>query len=234
MVRSGSMPPEPIDHIDQANVDDAAPLPADPKQALELFTQLNGPSAQVAAHACGALSVVAAALLTGGYKALQTLAQRLKNELSEQSYQEIQDLADQIARGGDDANYGTLGALAQTLQRRFRTFDGGMPYDHLRHLMGIAGFRPPQIIKDDRIDITIPLSGQCWPAKIALNNQDTGDHWILVARDKAGLLIYDPYPRADSSQIIRFGERDWNRYAALIRQEEEDSNTIGFLPRFPA
>lgn len=225
------MPPEPIDHIDQAIIDDAAPLPKDPLQALELFTQLNGPSAQVAAHACGALSVVAAALLTGGYQALQGLAQRLKSELSSETQAELQSLSDQIAGGGESATFGALGAFGQLLQRRFRSFDGGMPYDHLRHLMQVAGFRAPNVLKDDRIDLSIPLQGQCWPAKISINNLSTGDHWILIARDRRGLLIYDPYPRADGSQIIRFGERDWNRYAALLKQEESEGNTIGFLPR---
>lgn len=225
------MPPEPIDHIDQALIDDAAPLPNNPRQALELFTQLNGPSAQVAAHACGALSVVAAALLTGGYNALPKLAARLESELSSDTHAELTQLADQIAKQNDDSTYGALGAFAQILQRRFRSFDGGMLYDRLRHLMQLAGFRPPAVVKDDRIDITISGMGQCWPAKIAINNPDKGDHWILVARDKNGLLIYDPYPREDGSQIIRFGERDWNRYAALIKQEENEGNTIGFLPR---
>jgi hypothetical protein len=96
--------------------------------------------------------------------------------------------------------------------------------------MKTAGFSPPKFINDDKIEATIAAAGQRWPAQIVMDGGDEGDHWILVGRDGRGLFVYDPYPRADGSQLIRPGEVDWKKYAAAIGRDEVSRDTIGFLP----
>lgn len=227
---------EPIAYVDLPHVDDSEPLPRDPMAALEKLTQLNGPSATRGANACGAVTLVAALLSTRGYSSLAKLCDALRAELSDDTYNELKSLADDIAHGGEPATYGAVAAFAGVILRRYRGFDGGMAYDKLHHLMSLAGFQPPKFVNDDRIEATIAAAGQRWPAKIAMDVMDEGsegDHWILVGRDARGLFVYDPYPRADQRQIIRPGElrtSDWKKYAQAIGRDEVGRNTIGFLP----
>jgi hypothetical protein len=227
---AGSPGAEDIARVDWPGVADNEPLPRDAMTALDRLTQLNGPSPLIAARACGALTVVAATIVTRGYEGLLQLTERLAGELSPETYCDLRQPAEEVAGGGPAATYGALAAFGQALQRRYRGFDDGMPYDQLLHLMGAAGFRPPRSIDDDRIGTTILEAGQCWPAKIAIDGRGDGDHWILVGRDARGLFLYDPYPREDGSQIVRPGEADWKKYVSAIGQDEEGPESIGFLP----
>lgn len=222
---------EGIVHVDVPQADDRESLPGDALAALDRLTQLNGPSATRGASACGPMSLIAATLTTRGYAGLVVLTEALKDELSEDTHGELCRLSRDIAAGGEGATYGAVGEMAGVLQRRYRDIDGGMPFDKLRALMVRAGFSPPRAINDDAPGATIATAGQCWPAKIALGGGDRGNHWILVGRDARGLFIYDPYPRADGSQIVRKGEADWMLYAVAIGQDEDGADTIGFLPR---
>jgi hypothetical protein len=221
---------EGIAHIDAPQADDCESLPGDAMAALDRLTQLNGPSAVRGASACGPMALVAATLITRGYSGLVRLAETLKGELSDETFGDLSRLAREVAAGGSGATYGAMGEIAGLLQRRYRDFDGGMPFDKLIHLMKAGGFSPPRAINDDAIGRTIAAAGQCWPAKIAVGGGDRGDHWILVSRDARGLFVYDPYPRADGSQIVRQGEEDWKKYAASVGQDEDGADTIGFLP----
>ena len=226
-------PGEGIAHVDSPLVSDCEPLPREPMAALEKLTQLNGESAIRGANACGAVSLVAATIATRGYAGLRRLAESLREELSDETHGELARLAEVVASGGEEATYGALAAYADRIHRRYRGFDGGMPFENLQRLMKGAGFRQPRVINDDAIHGTINAPGQCWPAKIVIDGgPGEGDHWILVGRDARGnLFLYDPYPREDGSQVIRQGERDWKKYAAAIAQDEDGTNTIGFLPR---
>jgi hypothetical protein len=224
------MPVEDIAHADWPEVSDDERLPRDPMVALDRLTQLNGPDRMAAAHACGAISLVAATVAMRGYAGLPRLAASLGDELSDETCAALRRLADDIALGGDGATYGALATFSHVLQRRYRGFDGGMPYDKLLHLMKEAGFHPPRFLRDDNIGATVTRAGQCWPAKIALHS-DHGDHWILVGRNVRGLFIYDPWPREDASQIVRPGEADWRKYAEAVGEDEVAQDTIGFLPR---
>jgi hypothetical protein len=221
------MPDHPIAHVDQPSIDDDALLPPDPMAALDRLTQLNGSSAVAGANACGAVSLVAAVLAVRGYEGLCALVTSLKDDLAEDTFAEMAELAREVA--GASASYRTLADLALLVHRRYRGFDGGMPYDKLLRLMAAAGFSPPRAIDDDDVGATIKARGQCWPAKIAVES-DVGDHWIMVGRDRHGPFIYDPYPREDGSQIIRPGEPDWKKYTAAIGEDEDGQDTIGFLP----
>lgn len=220
-----------IDYVDAPHIDDAERLPESPMAALDKLTQLNGPSASRGANACGAVSLLAAVLSTRGYAGPARLIDALKEELSDETYAALKGLAEAIASGGEEATYGALAALADGIQGRYRGFDGGMPHDKLAHLMRVAGFAPPRFINDDAMSATLAAAGQRWPAKIAMDDEGEGDHWILVGRDARGLFLYDPYPRADASQIVRPGEADWKIYAAAIGQDEAGRDTIGFLPK---
>jgi hypothetical protein len=248
-------PPPPPDagasagilYIDVPSAEDAERLPGDPMEALDRLTQLNGPDPHRAAHLCGAATLVAAMLAVKGYAGLASLAESLRGELSDETFAELLGHAEAVIAGGEGATYRALAAYADVLQRRYRGFDGGMAYDKLLSLMGVAGFRPPRVLNDDSIAGTIRSVGQCWPAKIVIGGGGgesreggeqasggsgrEGDHWILVGKDARGLFIYDPYPREDASQITRPGESDWEKYAAAIGEDEEGRNTIGFLPR---
>src|SRR5262245_54821708 len=206
-----------IEHIDAPTVDDGAPLTADPMAAIDKLTQLKIASATVAAHACGAVSLLAATLATRGYAGLSRLAKDLRGEMAEEHAGDILRFAEAAASGGEDATYGALAGFAEIIQRRYRGFDGGMPYEKLRHLMRVAGFQAPKVIDDDDVARTVTRAGQCWPAKIALDGGDAGDHWILVGRCARGeLFLYDPYPRADESQIVRPREEDFRKYVEAI------------------
>lgn len=221
---------EGIDHVDVPQADDLESLPGDAIAAIDRLTQLNGPSAVRGASACGPMALLAATLMTRGYAGLVRLTEALRDEVSDETFGELSRLSKEIAAGGSGATYGAMGEIAGLLQRRYRDFDGGMPFDKLRHLMKASGFSPPRAINDDAISATITAAGQCWPAKIAISGGDRGDHWILVGRDARGFYIYDPYPRADGSQIVRQGEEDWRKYAAAIAKDEDGADTIGFLP----
>jgi hypothetical protein len=223
------MAEDAIEHVDQPNVCDDAQLPHDPMAALDRLTQLNGSSASAGANACGAVSLVAAVLAVHGYAGLRALAASLRDELADDVYSEIEGLAVALSSGSDTATYGALADYALIVHRRYRGWDGGMPYDKLLHLMKLAGFQPPRALDDDTVAGTNKLRGQCWPAKIAMES-DEGDHWIMVGQDLKGPFIYDPYPRQDGSQIIRPWEGDWKKYAAAIGKDEEGQDTIGFLP----
>lgn len=223
------MPDDTIAHVDQPGAGDDERLPHDPMAALDRLTQLNGSSALAGANACGAVSLVAAVLVVHGYAGLRTLAATLRGELAEDASSEMESLAEGIAALGGSATYGALADLALIVHRRYRGFDGGMPYDKLLHLMKLAGFSPPRRIDDHDVAGTIKARGQCWPAKIAVES-DEGDHWIMVGRDPKGTFVYDPYPRQDGSQIIRPWEADWKKYTAAIGKDEDGENTIGFLP----
>jgi hypothetical protein len=223
------MPADSIDHVDRPVVEDDVHLPRDPMAALDRLTQLNGSSAVAGANACGAVSLVAAVITVRGYAGLRALAATLSGELQHEARHEMEALVDGIAAGEQEATYGALADLALIVHRRYRGFDGGMPYDQLLRLMKLAGFSPPRALDDDSVAGTIRARGQCWPAKIALY-RDEGDHWILVGRDLLGPFIYDPYPRQDGSQVIRPGEPDWKKYTAAIGEDEDGKNTIGFLP----
>lgn len=218
-----------ISYVDSPNIDGADRLPADPMAALDKLTQLDIPSATTAANACGAVSLVAASIATRGYVGIAQLADRLQGELSEDHAVEIRCLAEEVA--GAEGTYGVLAGIAEIIQRRYRGFDGGMPYDKLLHLMKLCELQPPSVIDDGDIGRTVARAGQCWPAKIAVDDGDDGDHWILVGRClRGGLFLYDPWPRADGSQIIRPAEDDWRRYAEAIAEKERGQETIGFLP----
>lgn len=232
--RSDAGPPSSeggINYVDLPHVNDDERLPRDPMAALEKLTQLNGPSAARGANACGATSIVAALVSSRGYPALLKLADAIHDELSDETYAELITFAEPIALGYEGATFGALGAFVGVLHRRYRGFDGGMPYEKLRHLMSVAGFSAPRFIDDDSIASTMTGAGQRWPAKIVMDGGDEGDHWVLVGRDARGLFVYDPYPRADRSQVIRVGEPDWKKYAAAIGRDEVGKDTIGFLPK---
>lgn len=224
------MAPSTIAHVDFPNVSDDEPLPRDPMAALDKLTQLNGSSAMAGANACGAVSIVGATLAVHGYRGLATLAEKLSDELSDETRAELERLAGLVAEGGDGATYGALAEYAILLYRRYRGMDGGIDYKKLRHLMERAGFSPPRTTNDDDIGHTLARPGQCWPAKISIFDAEEGDHWILVGRDARGLFVFDPYPREDGSQIIRPGEADWKRYIEAIGKDEDGRDTIGFLP----
>ncbi len=218
-----------ITHVDWPVVGDEERLPGNPMEALDKLTQLNGSSASAGAHACGAVSIVGAALATQGYAGLVELAKRLEDELDDDKRTELERLARVITGGGEDATYGALADYAILIYRRYRGMDGGMEFTKLLHLMQRAGFSPPRTAHDDDIGRTLGRAGQCWPAKISIFG-DEGDHWIMVGRDARGLFVFDPYPRDDGSQIIRPGEVDWKRYVEAIGKDEAGRNTIGFLP----
>lgn len=219
-----------IDYVDWPVVGDEELLPADPMAALDKLTQLNGSSASAGAHACGAVSLVGATLAMHGYAGLGHLSAALADELSDDTRGELERLAGDIEARGSGATYGALADYALVIYRRYRGMDGGIDYTKLQHLMHTAGFSPPNVMNDDDITRTVVKTGQCWPAKISIFS-DEGDHWIMVARDARGLFIFDPYPREDGSQIIRSGEPDWKRYIEAIGKDEDDKNTIGFLPK---
>lgn len=219
-----------IDYVDWPIWGDETPLPADPMAALDKLTQLNGSSASAGAHACGAVSLVGAVLAVHGYAGLGRLAHALADELSDETRGELERLAQEINGRGSSATYGSLADYAIVLYRRYRGMDGGIDYKKLQHLMGVAGFSPPNTMNDDDIARTVTKTGQCWPAKISIFSGE-GDHWIMVGRDACGLFIFDPYPRADASQIIRPSEADWKRYVEAIGKDEDGQNTIGFLPK---
>ncbi len=219
-----------IDYVDWPVLGDEEPLPADPMAALDKLTQLNGSSHSAGAHACGAVSLVGATLAMFGYVGLRRLSDALANELSDEKRAELERLSGDIEARGSGATYGALADFALVIYRRYRGMDGGIDYTKLQHLMHIAGFTSPNVMNDDDITRTVVKTGQCWPAKISIFS-DEGDHWILVARDARGLFIFDPYPRADGSQIIRSTEADWKRYAEAMATDEDGKNTIGFLPK---
>jgi len=219
-----------IEYVDFPILGDEELLPKDPLAALDKLTQLNGSNASAGAHACGAVSLVGATLAVHGYAGLQRLNHALVNELSDETRADLERLAGEIAARGSGATYGALADYAITIYRRYRGMDGGIDYTKLQHLMGAAGFSPPNTMNDDDIGRTLAKAGQCWPAKISIFS-DEGDHWIMVGRDARGLFIFDPYPREDGSQIIRPGEADWKRYVDAIGKDEDGKNTIGFLPK---
>lgn len=219
-----------IDYVDSPVLGNDEPLPADAMAALDKLTQLNGSSRLAGANACGAVSLVGAVLAVHGYTGLRRLAQALANELSDETYAELERLAAEVEARDSGATYGTLADYALVIYRRYRGIDGGIDYTKLQHLMRVAGFAPPNAMKDEDISRTIVKAGQCWPAKISIFGSD-GDHWIMVGRDARGLFIFDPYPRNDGSQIIRSNESDWKHYVEAIGQHEDGRNTIGFLPK---
>jgi|GEM_PF-4413598 len=219
-----------IEHVDWPIVGDEEPLPADPMAALDKLTQLNGSSASAGAHACGAVSLVGATLAVHGYAGLRRLVNAIEDELSDDTRSDFERLAGEIESGGSRATFGTLADYAILIYRRYRGMDGGIDYKKLQHLMGRAGFSPPNMLNDDDIARSVGKTGQCWPAKISIFGSD-GDHWIMVGRDARGLFVFDPYPRNDGSQIIRPGEADWNRYVEAIGKDEYGENTVGFLPK---
>jgi len=218
-----------IDHVDIPFVDDGETLPHDPVVALDKLTQLNGSSPSAGANACGAVSLVAAVLITQGYAGLAKLVEKLQDELADDTREELEELAARVENGGEDATYGALADFAIRLHRRYRGMDGGMAHDKLLHLMERAGFSPPRSSSDQDLGRTLGRKGALWPAKISLHG-DEGDHWILVGRDARSLYVFDPYPRSDGSQIIRQSEPDFSRYTKAIGQDEDGRNTIGFLP----
>jgi len=218
-----------IAHVDWPVVADEERLPRDPMAALDKLTQLNGSSMSAGPHACGAVSLVGATLAVHGYAGLLPLVGHLADEISDETRAELERLAKLIDSGSEGATFGALADFAIGIDRRYRGMDGGIDYLKLCHLMKRAGFEPPRAPNDDDIGRTLPRAGQCWPAKISIF-ADVGDHWILVGRDARGLFVFDPYPRDDSSQIIRPGEVDWKRYVEAIGKDEEGGNTIGFLP----
>lgn len=219
-----------IVHVDWPVVGDEEQLPADPMAALDKLTQLNGSSTSAGAHACGAVSLVGATLAVHGYAGLRRLVDAIAEELSDDTRNALERLADEIGAGGAGATFGVLADYAILIYRRYRGMDGGMDFRKLQHLMDRAGFVAPSTMNDDDIGRTIGKAGQCWPAKISIFGTD-GDHWIMVGRDARGLFVFDPYPRDDGSQIIRPGEADWKRYVEAIGKDEQGKNTIGFLPK---
>jgi hypothetical protein len=222
--------PSSIAHVDAPDVPDTDRLPHDPMAALDKLTQLNGDEASAGANACGAVTLVAATVISSGWAGLPRLAERLRGELADDTHAELQQLGAAIAAGGPGATYGALAAYALALHHRYRGMDGGMPWDKLLHLMQVAGFSPPARATDGDVPRTLARVGQCWPAKIALDGGDEGDHWILAGHDARGYFVFDPYPREDGSQVVRQNEPDWKKYLAAIAQHEDGRNTIGFLP----
>src|SRR4051812_16578946 len=96
---------ERIAHTDLPVADDAEPLPGDPLALLDRFTQLNGADTSAGANACGAVTLVAAVLLTAGYGGLGKLVESLQDELADETQSKLRDLAATVVDGGDLATY---------------------------------------------------------------------------------------------------------------------------------
>ena len=85
-----------IEYVDWPVLGNEEPLPDDPMIALDKLTQLNGTNASAGAHACGAVSLVGAMLAVHGYAGLRSLAHSLANELSDETRDSLERLAEEI------------------------------------------------------------------------------------------------------------------------------------------
>src|SRR5689334_12892529 len=91
---------ERIAHTDLPVADDAETLPRDVLGLLDRFTQLNGPDTSAGANACGAVTLVAAVLLTQGYAGLNRLADDLKDELADETQGRLRGRAEGLGSSG--------------------------------------------------------------------------------------------------------------------------------------